>query len=116
MAQRPRQSRNDGLRQLLIDDYDRHVLGRYRRFANPDPHDHVAQQWARVPGAGIPPKEVVEEFEALKSGARVEFPSDRLFRVFFDAGLPVERFCHGGPDAEKWWALTERDELIELPD
>jgi len=36
--------------------------------------------------------------------------------LFFDAGLPVERFCHGGPDAEKWWALTERDELIELPD
>jgi hypothetical protein len=60
-----------------------------------------------------------------KLNTRVRFPSsapglkpvvlhsDALFSAFFDAGLPVDRFCYDGPDCGKLFLLDEHDRLTE---
>ena len=57
-----------------------------------------------------------QELEDLRAGRPVVVHSDRLLSVFLREGLPVDRFCHGGPDFEKLFRLDEHDRLTELPD
>jgi hypothetical protein len=67
-----RVARNDGLRQLLIADWDRSML-----------------RW-RIPGR------VYEFEERLKSGQAVELFSGQVMIAFFHAGLPCDEYCFGG--------------------
>ena len=69
-----RVSRNDGLPQLLLEDY--------RRF----------QERRRIPGT------VYEPEVALESGAAVVVSSTQLLRAFIHAGLPHRTLAYGGRD------------------
>jgi hypothetical protein len=87
-----RVSRNDGLRQLLLEDY--------RRFL---------ERW-RIPG------EVYERELALESGAAVVVSSSQLLRAFIHGGLPHRTLAYGGRDWAKTFALDEHDQLAEWID
>jgi hypothetical protein len=52
--------------------------------------------------------------EALRAGEWVVLHSDALLSAFLPAGLPVDRFCCGGPDCGKLFLLDEHDRLTEL--
>jgi hypothetical protein len=102
MAQRPRQARSDGLRELLIA-YREHKLPK----STPPP------PWSAPRGRRD------ELLDALKAGAAVEVVSPTLLSAMMAAGLPeaaYKRFAFGGADWAKAFVLTERDELVELPD
>jgi hypothetical protein len=95
MAQRPRQARSDGLRELLIADRE------YRLPGCPEPG----------PWFGRTRDELLEE---LKSGGPVEVGSADLMCALMHAGMDYRRFAFGGADADKLFRL-EGDQLIELP-
>ena len=84
-----RVSRNDGLRQLLLEDY--------RRFR---------ARW-RIPG------KVYEREVALESGAAVVVSSSQLLRAFIHARLPHRTLAYGGRDWGKTFVLDEHDQLRE---
>jgi hypothetical protein len=82
--------RNDGLRDLLVAEWDRSML-----------------RW-RIPGH-------VSEYEkALKAGERVGVSSSQLLCALMRAGLPHDAFAFGGRDWGKAFVLDERDQLSEL--
>jgi hypothetical protein len=81
--------RNDGLRDLLIAEWDRFML-----------------RW-RIPGR------VSEYEEALKAGEPVGVSSSQLLRAFMHAGLPHRTLAYGGRDWGKSFVLDERDQLSE---
>jgi hypothetical protein len=102
MAQRPRQARSDGLRELLI---------AYREY--------------RLPKSGPPPRWSAPAgrpdalLDALKAGEPVVLVSATLLCAMMAAGLPeaaYKRFAFGGLDWAKAFRLTERGELVELSD
>jgi hypothetical protein len=84
--------RNDGLRDLLIAEWDRSML-----------------RW-RIPGR------VSEHEEALKAGKPVVVSSSALLRAFMHAGLPYRNLAYGGRDWGKTFVLDERDQLTEYND
>jgi hypothetical protein len=102
MAQRPRQARNDGVRQLLID-YREHTLPK----STPPP------PWSAPCGRRD------EMLDALKGGAAVEVVSADLLCAMMAAELPeavYRRFAFGGADWGKVFELDEHDRLTELVD
>jgi hypothetical protein len=99
MAQRPRQARSDGLRELLIADREYGLPG----CPKPGP-------WAAPRGGR---DQLLEE---LKSGGPVEVDSSTLMCALMHARLDYRRYALGGADEGKVFRLTERDELVELPD
>jgi hypothetical protein len=84
-----RVQRNDGLRDLLIAEWDRSML-----------------RW-RIPGR------ICEYEEALKSGRPVVVSSSSMLRAFMAAGLPTGRLAYGGSDWGKTFLLDEHDRLTE---
>jgi hypothetical protein len=94
MAQRPRQARRDGLRELLI------AHREYRLPGSPPPG----------PWFGRTRDDLLEE---LKSGGPVVVGAATLMCALMDAGMDYRRFAFGGVDWEKTFLLTERDELTE---
>ena len=84
-----RQQRSTGLRQVLIQEWDRGMA-----------------RW-RIPGR------ICEYEEALKAGKPVVVSSSSMLRAFMAAGLPTDRFAYGGPDWGKSFLLDERDQISE---
>ena len=84
-----RLQRNDGLRDVLIAEWDRSML-----------------RW-RIPGR------VSEHEEALKSGKPVVVSSSTLLRAFLHAGLPYSSYAFGGREWGKTFVLDEHDQLRE---
>jgi hypothetical protein len=102
MAQRPRQARGDGLRELLI----AHAEYRLPKSTSPP-------RWSAPAGR---PDALLE---GLKAGKPVVLVSATLLSAMIDAGLPesaYKRFAFGGSDWAKAFQLTERGELVELSD
>ena len=100
MAQRPRQARSDGLRELLI---------AYRGYRLPK--STSPPRWSA--SAGRPD----EMLERLKAGKPVVLVSATLLSAMIDAGLPeaaYKRFGFGGADWAGAFRLSERGELVEL--
>lgn len=95
MAQRPRQARSDGLRELLIADREHRLPG----CPKPGP-------WV---GSGRD-----ELLEALKAGGPVEVGSATLMLALMHAGQDYRRFAFGGADWDKVIRLDEHDRLAEL--
>jgi len=86
-----RVQRNDGLRDVLIAEWDRSML-----------------RW-RIPGR------VCEE-EALKAGEPVVLSSSALLRAFMHAGLPYRSYAFGCRDWGGTFVLDEHDRLSEYVD
>ena len=84
-----RQQRSTGLRQVLIQEWDRRTA-----------------RW-RIPGR------ICEYEEALKSGKPVVVSSSSMLRALMAAGLPTDRFAYGGADWGKTFLLDEHDRLTE---
>jgi hypothetical protein len=84
-----RVQRNDGLRDVLIAEWDRSML-----------------RW-RIPGR------VCEHEEALKAGKPVVLASSALLRAFLHAGLPYSSYAFGGREWGKTFVLDEHDQLRE---
>jgi hypothetical protein len=102
MAQRPRQARSDGLRELLIADRE------YRL-----PKSTPPPPWSAPRGRPDP------LLDDLKSGKAVVLVSATLLSAFMAAGLPDaahKRFWYGGADWSKAFLLDEQDRLTELSD
>jgi hypothetical protein len=102
MAQRPRQARSDGLRDLLI----AHAEYRLPKSTSPPP-------WSAPRGR---PDELLD---GLRAGRPVVLVSATLLSAMMAAGLPesaYKRFAFGGLDWAKAFVLTERGELVELTD
>jgi hypothetical protein len=100
MAQRPRQARSDGLRELLIA-YKEHRL----------PKSTPAPPWSAPRGWADP------TLDALKAGEPVEIGAATLLCAMMAAGLPESawrRFALGGTDHDSLFRLDELDRLIEL--
>jgi hypothetical protein len=87
-----RQQRSTGLRQVLIQEWDRGMV-----------------RW-RIPGR------ICAYEEALTSGQPVVVSSSSMLRAFMAAGLPTDRFAYGGRDWGKSFLLDERDQLTEYAD
>lgn len=94
MAQRPRQARGDGLREVLIADRE------YRLPGCPKPG----------PWFGRVRDELLEE---LKAGGPVVVGAADLMRALMHAGLDARRFAYGGPDWDKQFELGADDQLRE---
>jgi hypothetical protein len=88
-----RVSRTDGLRQLLIAEWA-----------------HRSKRWPPADGGEH------EELKDLRAGRAVVVHSDTLLTVLLREGLPVDRYCYGGPDYEKLFVLDERDQLHDYVD
>jgi hypothetical protein len=102
MAQRPRQARSDGVRQLLID-YREHRLPK----STPPP------PWSAPRGGRD------ELLDDLKAGRPVVVVSPTLLCAMMAAELPeatYRRFGYGGADWGKAFRLDEHNRLIELAD
>jgi hypothetical protein len=101
MAQRPRQARNDGVRQLLID-YREHAVPK----STPPP------RWSAPRGRRD------ELLDDLKAGRSVVVGSATLLCAMMAAKLPeatCRRFCYGGPDYDRQF-LLDGDRLTEWVD
>jgi hypothetical protein len=85
-----RVARNDGLRELLIAEWDRSML-----------------RW-RIPGRGY------EYEEALKGGEAVPVASSTVMKALFRAGLPCNEYCFGGRYYTSAFVLDENDRLNEV--
>jgi hypothetical protein len=88
-----------GLRELLIADRE------YQLPGCPKPRPWAAPRGGRD-----------ELLDALKTGGPVDVGSATLMSALMHAGLDHRRYAFGGTDADKLFVLTERDDLIELPD
>src|ERR1700736_3844917 len=100
MAQRPRQARSSGLRELLIA-YREH---RVPKSTTPPP-------WSAPRGWPDP------FLDALKAGDAVEVSSTMMMSAMIADGLShssYDRFCYGGADWRKVFRLDEHDRLTEL--
>jgi hypothetical protein len=100
MAQRPRQARGDGWRELLI---------AYREYRLPK--STSPPRWSAPAGR---PDELLD---ALKTGKPVVVVAPTLLCAMMAAGLPEsawKRFAFGGADWARAFQLTERGELVEV--
>lgn len=102
MAQRPRQARNDGVRELLI---------AYREYRLPK--STPPPRWSAPMGRPDP------LLDGLKAGKAVPLDSSVLVSAYMAAGLPeaaYRRFGFGGADAHKLVRLDEQGRLSEMSD
>src|SRR6478609_6330827 len=89
---RRQQQRSTGLRQVLIQEWDRGMV-----------------RW-RIPGR------VCEYEQALKAGKPVVVSSSSMLSAFLAAGLPADQFGYGGRHWRKSFLLDEHDQISEYSD